>query len=434
MTIAEGHTDDVGQALEERQGQVPQMGKTLQQEIRELTPQLTAALPPGIITPDRFVRTVLTTIRKNPELLNCTRESFLGSMLTVAQLGLEIDPTLGQAYLIPYRDRKTNRLDCTLQIGYKGYIELAWRGGITIESNDVREFDLFNFERGTNPHLTHSWKLGDERGEIVGYYATATFPDGRVRFYVMDLADIEKRRARSQVRSDKGPWKTDAVAMSKKTAIRAMMPQIPLNTELSRALEVDEGIVHLKGTEATVSYPDPADQLVDQGRPALSIERADAEEELVGLIESAIDQRAAEGWLMLNFGPIPNLSDEQLAAAATAMDAWLTAPPDQEPAGDGDPGPSEPPEGYETSSGPGGAVIDAEAVSPAPGDKDDQAIYASTVAMVNGMPAAKVRETIRLFATEDDVIPSALGAMKLQLIQILNRERKAGNQAAENLF
>lgn len=103
--------------------------------------QIAKALP-DVLTPERFSRMVLTAITKTPKLGECTPQSFIGSMLTAAQLGLEPNTPLGQAYLIPYGNK------CEFQLGYKGLLELAHRSGElkTLEAHVVYENDEFNIE------------------------------------------------------------------------------------------------------------------------------------------------------------------------------------------------------------------------------------------------------------------------------------------------
>ena len=76
---------------------------TLQQYIERMKPGIAAALP-SVITPERFTRMVLSAISTNPNLAQTTPKSFLGAMMTAAQLGMEPNTPLGQAYLIPFRN------------------------------------------------------------------------------------------------------------------------------------------------------------------------------------------------------------------------------------------------------------------------------------------------------------------------------------------
>lgn len=70
---------------------------------------------PSVITPERFTRMVLSAMSANPTLATCTPKSFLGAMMQAAQLGVEPNTPLGQAYLIPYRNHGT--MECQFQLG-----------------------------------------------------------------------------------------------------------------------------------------------------------------------------------------------------------------------------------------------------------------------------------------------------------------------------
>ena len=106
--------------------------------IRRMEPQIRKALP-SVITPERFTRMVLTALSSSPKLQACTPMSFMGAMMQAAQLGVEPNTPLGQAYLIPYGGV------CQFQLGYKGLIDLAYRSGevSSIQAHEVHENDVF---------------------------------------------------------------------------------------------------------------------------------------------------------------------------------------------------------------------------------------------------------------------------------------------------
>jgi recombination protein RecT len=338
-------------------------GETLQEFIRAQQGELGKGLPPGVLTAERFVRTVLTEVRRNPGLGSCTRDSFLGAMFQAAQLGLEPGSALGQAYLIPYNNNVKGPdgewhkvMECQFQIGYKGWIAIGARSGILLESREVRERDEFRFKYGTSAFLEHEWDPEiEDRGKIVCYYGTAEFANGRTRFHVMSLADIERRRERSgAVRAGKNsPWSTDLDAMCKKTVIRAMINQLPMAAELQEAASVDEGIsVRRETGEMRVSFPAAIDV---PSTPALSEEA----EELLAIIEETeppAEKINLSDYLFKTFGPVTTLTPEQIAEATNIALGWPDTKPDaQEPAdsappspADDDPGPEEPPAQDET--------------------------------------------------------------------------------------
>ena len=78
--------------------------------------QIAKALP-SVMTPERFTRIAMTAVTQNPQLGQCTPGSFIGALLTAAQLGMEPNTPLGQAYLIPYWNSKGGELECQFQLG-----------------------------------------------------------------------------------------------------------------------------------------------------------------------------------------------------------------------------------------------------------------------------------------------------------------------------
>lgn len=77
--------------------------------------QFAAALPKHLSS-ERFTRIAITCVRQNPKLAECSVPSLLGSLMTVAQLGLE-PGVLGQCYLIPFKNAKLGTTECQLQLG-----------------------------------------------------------------------------------------------------------------------------------------------------------------------------------------------------------------------------------------------------------------------------------------------------------------------------
>ena len=111
--------------------------------IKQMESEIKKALP-SVITPERFTRIVLSALSSSPKLAQTTPQSFLGAMMTAAQLGVEPNTPLGQAYLIPYLNHGT--LECQFQLGYKGLIDLAYRSGevSVIQAQVVYDNDDFS--------------------------------------------------------------------------------------------------------------------------------------------------------------------------------------------------------------------------------------------------------------------------------------------------
>lgn len=224
--------------LTERKVGIQQGGAktTMQGLITAMEPQIRKALP-SVITPERFTRMVLTALSSTPKLQTCTPQSFLGAMMQAAQLGVEPNTPLGQAYLIPYGNV------CQFQLGYKGLMDLAYRSGevSSIQAHEVHENDVFEYEYGLDPKLKHVPAQKD-RGNVIMYYAVLKLKNGGIGFEVMSREDVEKFAMKKSKAYRNGPWQTDFDEMAKKTVLKKVLKYAPLKTEFARAVATDETV------------------------------------------------------------------------------------------------------------------------------------------------------------------------------------------------
>lgn len=239
--------------------------QTMKDYVNVMMPEIKKALP-NTITPERFTRIVLSAISNNKQLQQCTPTSFLAGMMNAAQLGLEPNTPLGQAYLIPYKNKGT--LEAQFQIGYKGLIDLAYRSGQvkTIYAEEVCENDEFEYELGLNPKLVHKPAVKD-RGDVIYYYAVFKLVNGGEGFSVMSMEDVKKHMNRFSKAAQAGfsPWQTNFDEMAKKTVIKKVLKYAPLSTDIMRKIAEDETIKSDLSADMTlvndeVEYVDVVDE------------------------------------------------------------------------------------------------------------------------------------------------------------------------------
>ena len=207
---------------------------------RTLDMQIAMALTGTGVDPVRFKRVVLTALRLNPDLASCSQASILGAMMTAAQLGLEPNTPMGLCYLIPYKR------ECTLQLGYKGLIELARRSKrITqVQAHAVYEGDEFEFELGLHSDIRHKpvAENREDASKITHVYAYARFGDGSDPvFVVLTRKKVESYRRRSHM-GNSGAWVSDYEAMAMKTAVKRLATWLPLSPQAAEGIQADEGI------------------------------------------------------------------------------------------------------------------------------------------------------------------------------------------------
>jgi len=217
-----------------------------------------AKVTPSHLAPARFVRSLLTAVRKNPKLAACSQESLFGAAFDLARLGLEADGR--HAHIVPYGTT------ATLIVDYKGLVALAYRSGKIkrIHAEAVRLGDFFTVENG---EVTHRVRYDRERGEIFAFYALAELTSGGVLSEVMTSQEVDAIRQRSRG-GDSGPWKTDPEEMGKKTVFRRLAKWLPLSEEFRDATEADgDNLPPLKKIEAveikTAAFEMPTQQIDD---------------------------------------------------------------------------------------------------------------------------------------------------------------------------
>ena len=215
---------------------------TMQDYVKKMEGEIARALP-SVITPERFTRMVLSAISSTPDLAKCTPKSFLGAMMNAAQLGLEPNTPLGQAYILPYSNKGV--LEAEFQLGYKGMIDLAYRSGEVevIQCHVVYKNDQFECCYGLEPKLSHIPADG-ERGEAVKVYAMFKTKDGGFGFEVMSMDDVRKHAAQysKSYNSNYSPWKKNFEEMAKKTVLKKALKYAPLKSDFVRGVSTDESI------------------------------------------------------------------------------------------------------------------------------------------------------------------------------------------------
>lgn len=216
--------------------------KTMQTYIKSMEGEIKKALP-SVITPERFTRMVLSAISTNPKLGSCTPNSFLGAMMSAAQLGLEPNTPLGQAYIIPFSNKGT--LEAQFQLGYKGLIDLAYRSGEVelVQAHIVYENDKFECEFGLEPKLVHV-PADSNRGEAIKVYAMFKTKAGGYGFEVMSMDDVKShaKKYSQSFNSSYSPWTTNFEEMAKKIVLKKCLKYAPLKSDFVRGVVQDGSI------------------------------------------------------------------------------------------------------------------------------------------------------------------------------------------------
>lgn len=195
-----------------------------------------AMIPRGTITADRFLMSFKMEVMRNPKLQQCNKRSLIKSAKEVMGFGLEIGGLLGQAYLIPCKDR------CTFQLGYKGLITLALRSGTVewIDAQTVFTGDKCKITLGDDPRVEHELDLDGARTTPRGYYAVAKLSNGIEKAAYMSAREVEAVRQGFSKSADADTWVKSFNEMAKKTVLKRLLKLLPIDTAAMEAVEADE--------------------------------------------------------------------------------------------------------------------------------------------------------------------------------------------------
>lgn len=206
--------------------------------LNKMEGQFKAALPPHVSV-EKFVRTVITAIQGNPDLITADRASLFAACLECATDGLLPDGR--EAAIVTFRNNKKGCIEAGYMPMVVGLLKMMRNSGeiATIFPNTVCENDEFEYWIDeTGEHIKHTPNF-DDRGALTHAYTIARMKDGSVTTEVMSHQEIEKVRACAKAK-DSGPWKDWYGEMAKKTVLRRVAKRLPSSTEIEKAIERDD--------------------------------------------------------------------------------------------------------------------------------------------------------------------------------------------------
>lgn len=200
-----------------------------------------------------FISSILTIFNSNPKLRECSPNSILSAAGIAAALKLPINPSLGFAFIVPYKNQ------ASFQIGTKGFIQLAMRSGQyrTLNAGAVCEGQIkeIDFETGA---IIRGEKISDE---VVGYVAHMELINGFKKSLYMT---VEELRAHAEKYSQSyrydlsygkksSVWSTNFDAMAKKTVLKRLLSNFGIisidqqSAALATALQADQAVITDEG-------------------------------------------------------------------------------------------------------------------------------------------------------------------------------------------
>lgn len=205
----------------------------------------------------RFVAGITSAVVTTPGLQECTPQSIISGGFLGEALNLSPSPQLGQYYLVPYSNTKSECKVAQFQLGYKGYIQLAIRSGYYKKLNvlAIKEGELINFDP-LNEEIEVSLIEDEETREnaqTIGYYAMFEYSNGFRKAIYWSKPKMEKHAEQYSkgYKAKKGYtfWEKDFDAMAYKTMLRQLISKWGImSTEMQEAMVKDMAVINDDGS------------------------------------------------------------------------------------------------------------------------------------------------------------------------------------------
>ena len=191
-----------------------------------------------------FISALLSLYNNSAALQECDSRSILSAAGLAAILNLSITPSLGQAYVVPFKGK------ATFQIGVKGLIQLAHRTGkyVALNAGAIRDGEF----RGFNP-ITGQPVIGEKISDkVIGYAAYMRLVNGFEKTLYMSTAEINRHALKysQSFAYDKkngkqtSPWSTNFDAMASKTVLKKLLNSWGvLSSDMVDAIQADQSVV-----------------------------------------------------------------------------------------------------------------------------------------------------------------------------------------------
>lgn len=239
----------------------------------------------------QFLSSLVSMINDNPDLqaaFYANAMSVIKSALQAASYDLPIDPSLGYAYIVPYKNK--GKPTATFIIGYKGMVQLCLRTGAykcVPDAVDVREGELESYNRLTGEAVFNWIEDEDEREElpIIGYAGYFQLKNGAEKTIFMTVKQIKKHEQKNRKGEYMGKgWRENFDAMARKTVIRRLCSKYALMS-IEYQNGADKDTMNLATALAAQDYPEdmveiPVDEETGEVAEQATLPEANYGEEL----------------------------------------------------------------------------------------------------------------------------------------------------------
>lgn len=230
-----------------------------------------------------FVNNLVALVSNQANLQECAPMSLVYAALKATALNLPLDPNLGFAYIIPYKNNKKNTTEAQFQIGYRGLIQLAIRSGqyLLLNVTEVRHGE-YRGENLLTGEVDIAMVPNRESQPVIGYVAFFKLVNGFTKVLYMTVEKVKEHALRySQTYSSKydyvrksSKWTTDFDEMAKKTVLKLLLGKFgPLSVEMQNAIQDDQSVIDDQGEARYLDNPEEQQPAVEDIQEAVEAQK-----------------------------------------------------------------------------------------------------------------------------------------------------------------
>lgn len=225
-----------------------------------------------------FMSSVISVANGNPQLRRADPMSIIGASMVAATMQLQVIPTLGQCYIIPYGSK------AQFQVGYLGLLQLCQRSGQfkKILAAPVHEGEYVSGDEFDEDYVFDKKQKTSDK--VIGYMAKFELLNGftKVAYWEVERVKAHATKFSQAFRSGyDSPWKSDFDAMAMKTVLKSILKFAPKSIEMQNAVTFDQSVVQvsssdIKDLDIDAFAPEYIDNLESQKTDTIAAAAAEA--------------------------------------------------------------------------------------------------------------------------------------------------------------
>ena len=229
----------------------------------------------------QFTGSMVSLVNASPQM----QQAFHESPMTIIQAGLRaatydlpVDPGLGYAYIVPFKNKQADgqyRMEASFLLGYKGLYQMAMRTGVYVKLNvtDIREGELKSWDRLTEDIEIEFIEDDEEREArpIIGYCGFFRLVNGMEKYVYWSVEKIKRHEQKHRKGKYMNPvWNANFDAMARKTVLRELIGRwgimsIDYRTASVDTLEMASSLATGKIDDEDIDTTDVEAQAVQEG-------------------------------------------------------------------------------------------------------------------------------------------------------------------------